>query len=183
MRSWPHAVALGGASGRCRQQCSHRNAHRADDQDHYRSNPDHSGATRPERVPLIGHANLPGIGPQPRNGDRCCRQGAAAACCVAAAGVLHPNHDRKIALFVAAVRESVSPAWFSRPFNSRLVRKKGTHFSSTKTAPPVRGFLADRDARLRTEKTPKPRSSTRPPSASVAAISSRTASTIFSASA
>src|SRR5690606_8227459 len=69
-----------------------------------------------------------------------------------------------------------------RSRSSLPVLKKGTHFSSTKTASPVRGLRPEREGRFLTEKAPKPRSSTRLPAASASVISSKIALTMFSTS-
>ena len=49
--------------------------------------------------------------------------------------------------------------------------KNGTRFSATSTLAPVFGFLAKRGLRVRTDKTPKPRNSTRLPSLKAFVIS------------
>src|SRR5690606_39658014 len=53
---------------------------------------------------------------------------------------------------------------FSRSRSSLPLLKKGTALAGTSTVSPVRGLRPVRAGRLRTEKAPKPRSSTRPPS-------------------
>src|SRR5690606_10666536 len=83
----------------------------------------------------------------------------------------------------AFCRHSVyQTAPFRRSRSSLPVLKKGTHFSSTSTVSPVRGLRPLRAGRFFTEKAPKPRSSTRLPSARAFVISSNTAPTMFSTS-
>jgi len=62
------------------------------------------------------------------------------------------------------------------------VRKKGACFSGTNTSSPVRGLRPARDLRVRVEKAPKPRSSTRAPCSSVWVIVSNTTATTRSTS-
>ena len=70
----------------------------------------------------------------------------------------------KTASRILATLSGVPP--FSRSRNSLPVRKNGARFSPTETGSPVRGLRPMRDGRTLTEKAPKPRNSTRWPSAS-----------------
>ena len=71
---------------------------------------------------------------------------------------------------------------FSRSRISLPALKNGTYFSVTGTLVPVRGLRPTRAGRFFTENAPKPRSSTRSPRDSAAAISSRMALTMCSTS-
>src|SRR5690606_17138687 len=66
--------------------------------------------------------------------------------------------------------------------NSLPVLKKGTNFSATSTAAPVRGLRPVREGRRFTENAPKPRNSTRSPRDRALAISSKIVPTMRSIS-
>src|SRR5690606_17898805 len=91
------------------------------------------------------------------------------------------NEDESVQHEFSAMRCAYF-SMFRRSRSSLPVLKNGTHFSSTSTDSPVRGLRPVRAGRFFTEKAPKPRSSTRFPSASAVAISSEMALMIFSTS-